>query len=148
MVLLKFTNVVVDEFPHGKGTENKFVYFLTHWHSDHYYGISNTWKRGPIYCSHITRNLMLCKYPKLEPLITGLDLDTPQTIKLSPGLSMEVRLFDSNHIAGSVMILFEGYFGRVLHSGDMRFHSQMFSKCPYLFPLAKTQSGQISLPVD
>ena len=83
MVLLSFTNVVVDEFGYGKGTENKFIYFLTHWHSDHYTGISNTWKRGKIYCSQVTRNLMLSKYPTLQPLITGLDLDIAHTIQLS-----------------------------------------------------------------
>jgi DNA cross-link repair 1B protein len=34
---------------------------------------------------------------------------------------IKVRMFDSNHCPGSVMILFEGYFGRILHTGDMRY---------------------------
>lgn len=122
MVLISFTNVVVDEFGYGKGTENVFIYFLTHWHSDHYHGIYNAWKKGRIYCSEVTRRLMLCKYPRLEPLVQSLELNTPHIIKLKGDIEIKVQLFDSNHIAGSVMILFEGYFGRILHSGDLRFH--------------------------
>lgn len=65
---------------------------------------------------------MLSKFPKLAPLVTGLEINTPHTIQLTEKLVANVRLFDSNHIAGSVMVLFEGYFGRILHSGDLRFH--------------------------
>lgn len=34
----------------------------------------------------------------------------------------EVVFFDANHIVGSSMILFRGYFGTILYSGDLRFH--------------------------
>ena len=34
--------------------------------SDHYDGISNNWPYGPIYCSPITRKLLLSKYPRLK----------------------------------------------------------------------------------
>lgn len=61
---------------------------------------------------------------------------------------MKVRLFDSNHMPGSVMILFEGYFGRVLHTGDMRFNLRMVERIPYLFPFPNEQFRKCSLPID
>ena len=33
-----------------------------------------------------------------------------------------VVFLDANHIIGSAMILFKGYFGTILYSGDFRFH--------------------------
>ena len=67
MVLISNTNIVVDEF--GYASRNPFgrlVYFLTHMHADHYQGISNSWNYGPIYCSTITKNILMHKFPKLK----------------------------------------------------------------------------------
>jgi|SRR3569833_594269 len=51
----------------------------------------------------------------------GLPLDTPVTIELKPGNSIQVTLFDANHCPGSVMFLFEGTSGNaVLYTGDVR----------------------------
>ena len=69
--------VLVDSFNtkrHGS------IYFLTHWHADHYAGISNKWPYGPIYCSSITRRL-LTKYPKLTEVVQPLSLHEFHTIK-------------------------------------------------------------------
>jgi len=38
---------------------------------------------------------------------------------------------------GSVMYLFEGYFGRILHTGDMRFNQDLLNSNPVLFPISK-----------
>lgn len=51
-------------------------------------------------------------------------------------------------MAGSVMLLFEGYFGRVLHTGDMRFHITMAERTPYLFPSLNREYRKCSLPID
>lgn len=55
------------------------IYFLTHWHSgicylhiDHYYGLTTNWNYGPIYCSVITRKILLTKYSKLAEITYGL----------------------------------------------------------------------------
>jgi phosphoribosyl 1,2-cyclic phosphodiesterase len=62
--------VVIDEFTLRLPTA---LYILTHWHSDHYNGITKSWTT-PIYCSPITRNLLLTKYPSLESIVTPLPL--------------------------------------------------------------------------
>ncbi len=43
------------------------------------------------------------------------------------------------------MLLFRGYFGTALHTGDMRFHRQMLERNPVLFP---HYLGGRSIPVD
>jgi len=70
MVLISFTNVVVDEFSYGKRNPlKKYIYFLTHMHSDHYQGISPNWNYGPIYCSKVTKKLLLLKFPRLPDVV-------------------------------------------------------------------------------
>lgn len=44
-------------------------------HSDHYTGITPNWNYGKIYCSVITKNLLLNKFPSLPCEIIGLELD-------------------------------------------------------------------------
>jgi DNA cross-link repair 1B protein len=45
-----------------------------------------------------------------------------------------VTMLDSNHCAGSVMLLMEGYMGTVFYTGDMRFDKEVFSDYSYLYP--------------
>lgn len=35
------------------------------------------------------------------------------------------------------MFMFEGYFGRILHTGDMRFNENLIANNPILFPPSK-----------
>jgi Cft2 family RNA processing exonuclease len=104
-------------------------------HSDHYQGLSNSWNAGPIYCSKKTKYLLLNKFPLLKD-VRGLDLYTKYSIPLNPSksITIDVTLFDANHIAGSVMLLFEGYFGKALHTGDFRFDDWMLKDYTQLFP--------------
>ena len=55
-----------------------------------------------------------------------------------------VVFLDANHIIGSAMIIFKGYFGTVLYSGDLRFHENVIKNNPYLF----TPQGEIKMNID
>lgn len=78
MVKISHTNVIVDEFSTARNNPfNKYIHFLTHIHTgthivypciDHLKGLSNSWDYGPIYCSSITKSLILLKFPRLKCL--------------------------------------------------------------------------------
>ncbi|KAL4462021.1 hypothetical protein ABPG74_000866 [Tetrahymena malaccensis] len=130
------TNIIVDDFDFCKNfKKNTFIHFLTHFHQDHYEGLSPLWDYSPIYCSEISKNLILQKYPKIQN-IHALQLNTKYEFTLNniESLKVEVWFFDAHHIPGSVMILFKGYMGTIFHTGDFRFNQSMIECNPILFP--------------
>lgn len=118
---------------------------------DHTTGLSTTWNRGTIYCSAITKRLLIDKFPNLEGLVVGLELEVAHWVYLRADRSegVTVNFFDANHILGSVMILFRGHMGTVLHTGDFRYTERMFNN-PILFPihLRNDKYKQIAIDVD
>ena len=99
------------------------VFFLSHMHTDHTAGLTSSWNTYRIYCSDVTRKLAIAKLGLRSELVVGLPLDEPVTINLDEvgQEMMTVTLIDANHCPGSVMFVFEGYFGRILYTGDFRF---------------------------
>ena len=70
MRVITNTNIIVDDFGYCKSfPKNTFIHFLTHFHADHWDGMTPLWDYGPIYCSNITANLIVNKFPKLDHLI-------------------------------------------------------------------------------
>lgn len=53
-------------------------------------------------------------------------------------------LVDANHILGSVMFFFKGYFGSVLHTGDFRWSRHLLRDNSYLFH----EDATMKFPVD
>ncbi|XP_060080608.1 5' exonuclease Apollo-like [Ylistrum balloti] len=105
------------------------LFFLTHLHGDHIVGLSSSW-RHTIHCSPMTGELLTQLYGIEESLVRPLEVGTSHILDLDDVdcEKMLVTVFDANHCPGSVMYLFEGYFGRILHTGDFRLCDNMMSQ--------------------
>ena len=117
--------ICVDAFRYGavQGCE---AYFLSHFHSDHYIGLTSSWCHGPIYCSHVTANLVR-RQLRVDPKWV-VDLEFEQTIEVPNTQGVQVTMIPANHCPGSSLYLFEKTVGkgktpkvqRILHCGDFR----------------------------
>ncbi len=68
--IITHTNILVDDFNFCKSfPKNTFIHFLTHFHTDHYEGLSPLWDYSPIYCTVQTKKFILNKYPKIKNVI-------------------------------------------------------------------------------
>ncbi|KAF1348522.1 DNA repair metallo-beta-lactamase-domain-containing protein [Delphinella strobiligena] len=120
-------NICVDAFRYGavKGCN---AYFLSHFHSDHYIGLTASWTHGPIYCSKVTGNLVRQQLRVDQQYVVDLDWETPTLVPGTNGVL--VTMISANHCPGSSLFLFEkelqGHtpqkpkLQRVLHCGDFR----------------------------
>ncbi|KAL7682592.1 putative DNA repair metallo-beta-lactamase, ribonuclease Z/Hydroxyacylglutathione hydrolase [Plasmopara halstedii] len=103
---IKGTNppFIVDGFNYAC-PENSSIYFLTHFHSDHYTGITKDFDCGIIYCTEVTAKLIV--------------------------QDVQVTFMDANHCPGAAIILFCLKEGKTyLHTGDFRFHKKMLDYSP------------------
>lgn len=115
------TTFAVDGFKFGR-IEGVTAYFLSHFHSDHYIGLTRKFSM-PIYVSQITANLMREFIALDEQYINVLPLNITTTIE-----NVKVTAIDANHCPGAVMFLFQLPCGkRILHTGDFRASIQMES---------------------
>ncbi|XP_034065098.1 5' exonuclease Apollo-like [Gymnodraco acuticeps] len=103
------------------------LFFLSHMHSDHTVGLTSTWSNRPIYCSPTTDTLLRLKLQVKEKWIHPLELDEPYLLPMDDigKEKLTVTLIEANHCPGSVMFLFEGYFGSILYTGDFRYTPSM-----------------------
>jgi DNA cross-link repair 1A protein len=109
------TNFIVDGFNYFAPETRDW--FLTHFHSDHYYGLYSSFSKGTIYCSTITKRLCIEKL-RVKPWRIR-EINPGETISIR---SLQVTAFDANHCPGSCFFLFEvPGKGRFLHSGDFRY---------------------------
>lgn len=119
--------ICVDAFRYGK-VEGQNAYFLSHFHSDHYIGLTANWSHGPIYASKVTCNLMRQQL-KVDPKwIRPLEFEKKYEIPDTNGV--RVTMLPANHCPGSSLYLFEKVTGknrdssdrmhRILHCGDFR----------------------------
>ncbi|KAI8822905.1 beta-lactamase-like protein [Fimicolochytrium jonesii] len=118
------TAIVVDAF---KYRNPDFLYFLSHFHQDHYGGITKNWSDGPIYCSQITARLLRHVLDVPEQYIKSL----PQNEPVDLNAECRVTLMDANHCPGAHVLIFDvktdESVKRYVHCGDMRYEARM--KC-------------------
>jgi predicted metal-dependent RNase len=87
----------------------------------HFTGLNESFG-GRIYCSQVTCDLLLLRFPALSSRVSALELDVPHVLYSDvDGTSFTVTLYDANHCPGSAMFLFHGDFGTVLYTGDFRY---------------------------
>ncbi|KAF6174296.1 hypothetical protein GIB67_040789 [Kingdonia uniflora] len=109
----------VDAFRYLRGDCSHW--FLTHFHMDHYQGLTRSFSHGKVYCSLITARLVNTKI--------GIPFDKLEILPLNQKISIagvDVTCLDANHCPGAIIILFEPPNGKaILHTGDFRFCKQM-----------------------
>lgn len=112
-------SICVDAFRYGAVAGCK-AYFLSHFHSDHYIGLTSTWTHGPIYCSHVTANLVRNQL-RVDPKYV-FDLDFDATIDVPGTKGVKVTMINANHCPGSSLFLFESATGQKQKNGEPRLH--------------------------
>lgn len=117
--------ISVDAFRYG-AVEGCKAYFLSHFHSDHYIGLTARWTHGPIYCSKVTGSLVRRQLGTADKWVVDIEYDKPYDIPGTDGAT--VTMIPANHCPGSSLFLFEKTMGngpnshvkRILHCGDFR----------------------------
>ncbi|PLB51032.1 p450-domain-containing protein [Aspergillus steynii IBT 23096] len=106
-------SICVDAFRYG-AVEGCNAYFLTHFHSDHYIGLTSSWR-------HVRQQL------RVDPKwLVGLEFEKKHDVPGTNGV--QVTLIEANHCPGSALFLFEKTtesgasikIQRILHCGDFR----------------------------
>ncbi|KAI0533556.1 DNA repair metallo-beta-lactamase-domain-containing protein [Xylaria digitata] len=117
--------ICVDAFRYGavKGCN---AYFLSHFHSDHYIGLTANWSHGPIYCSKVTGSLIKTQLRTASKYVKELEFE--ETVEVPGTEGVTVTMLPANHCPGSSLFLLEKKIGRgpnprtqrILHCGDFR----------------------------
>jgi DNA cross-link repair 1A protein len=101
---------VVDGFTCGAMPGD--VHFLTHFHSDHYIGLTKRWP-APVYASAVTAALVSRRLGLPPTQLVVLPLNAPTEV---PG-GARVTPIDANHCPGAVLLLFQ-VRDRSIHLGS------------------------------
>jgi DNA cross-link repair 1A protein len=138
--ILPGLSICVDAFRYGAVAGCR-AYFLSHFHSDHYIGLTSTWTHGPIYCSKVTANLVRQQLRVDSHFVVPLEFE--QTVDVPGTKGVKVTMISANHCPGSSLFLFEKVVGkktngqprlqRILHCGDFR-ACKMHTEHPLLMP--------------
>ncbi|KAF4981070.1 hypothetical protein FZEAL_3046 [Fusarium zealandicum] len=118
-------SICVDAFRYG-AVQGCKAYFLSHFHSDHYIGLTGSWRHGPIYCSKVTGSLVKQQLRTAAKWVVELEFDKSYDIPGTEGAT--VTMIPANHCPGSSLFLFEktmkygtsSRVQRILHCGDFR----------------------------
>jgi len=128
---IPYSSICVDAFNFAK-EDSLQHYFLTHFHADHYIGMTKGFDK-PIYCSKITGRLLRHKFKVSPKYIKTYELNEPFYVN-----NIRCTFYDANHCPGAVIILFEitSNSMRYLHTGDFR-------ACPEMEQIYDLKNGPI-----
>ncbi|XP_028550682.1 DNA cross-link repair protein SNM1 isoform X2 [Dendrobium catenatum] len=114
------TSFTVDAFRYG-AIDGCSSYFLSHFHYDHYGGLSKRWSHGNIYCTDLTARLLRSCLSVNPQYIFPLEINAEHVIE-----DIKVTLLEANHCPGAALILFRLKNGKCyLHTGDFRASKSM-----------------------
>ncbi|GLC58519.1 hypothetical protein PLESTB_001369900 [Pleodorina starrii] len=121
------TRMLVDYFgPPSKGIPAATSPFriLTHFHADHYKGLTRSFAGGTVLASPVTARLVSERLKLPAARLQVLPMDTPVEVD---GVSL--TLVDANHCPGAAMVVAQprGGWPPVLHTGDCRLGEHMRS---------------------
>ncbi|OAY37081.1 DNA cross-link repair protein SNM1 [Manihot esculenta] len=127
------TPFAVDAFRYGS-IQGCSAYFLTHFHFDHYGGLTKGWSHGLIYCTRLTARLLTLCLSVNSSYVHPLDLNTEYVIG-----GVSVTLLEALHCPGAALIHFRLPTGLCyLHTGDFR-----ASKCMQSYALLLKQKVNV-----
>eukprot|EP00892_Ulva_mutabilis_P001364 jgi/Ulvmu1/11228/UM072_0065.1 len=119
---------VVDQFSKAAQSSGVKHFFLTHFHYDHYGGLSKHFKAGHIYCTEETSRLVQHKLKVQPSRIKMVPFEAPFTLQ-----GCTITFLPANHCPGAAMIVFErAGCAPVLHCGDCRYDRALFQAHPAL----------------
>jgi L-ascorbate metabolism protein UlaG (beta-lactamase superfamily) len=108
------TPFVVDGFTEGPKPGR--LYFLTHFHADHYGGLSRRWaeaSQNKIFCSAITARLVVKRLGVPESKVERLPMGAEVPVCVGQTRAT-VQLVDANHCPGAVLLIFRLAGGKVI----------------------------------
>ncbi|CAN6458631.1 unnamed protein product [Victoria cruziana] len=128
----------------SRSSRAKRYHFLTHAHKDHSSSISN-YASFPIYATRLTKLLVIHQFSQVdESLFIEMRVGEPIVVD-DPDCGFIVTAFDANHCPGAVMLLFEGEFGNILHTGDCRLTVDCIQNLPMQYASIRGRKPQICL---
>jgi DNA cross-link repair 1A protein len=117
--IVEGSTFAVDAFRYGE-ISNVSHYFLTHFHADHYIGLTKKFSH-PIFLSKITAFLVLDLIGVDGKWLNVVSIDNPFYIN-----DTKIIPLDANHCPGAVIFLFQFKNGnQILHTGDFRANGEM-----------------------
>ncbi|XP_037730694.1 DNA cross-link repair 1A protein [Drosophila subpulchrella] len=119
--IVEGTSFCVDGFQFGE-VDGVTHYFLTHYHADHYIGLTKKFCY-PLFMSPTTARLVRTFIKVNEVCIHEIDVD--QTLVVE---GVQVTALEANHCPGALMFFFKLSSGEcILHTGDFRASAEMES---------------------
>ena len=138
------TDFICDGFKYKSGWSATAKFFLTHFHADHYGGITKSWNAGVIYCSQPTANLVHQQLGVPKHYLHPLPMLTPTAIvSQHKNVPVTVTLLDANHCPGAVMFLFQVGSRSILHVGDFRWNRTIMQDQTPLQPFFFSRKCQL-----